>query len=298
MTNAARLRTLSAKEGDTLFYFHEFLARLDLDVERTRLLRHDNRGLIAWRRGGFDKFGCFASFQRSAPSPYAGAKFACHFMPGPVLTDGEATGLFIGITQINDVWDWDGGRLPAIQDPEMLEIERGHPNVQAFDLEWLGAGLHYSERILVRWGASASTHAWSQWATRRPKEILELRLDRREPPFPGFSNFRCQTSEVPMMPQAWQGALASVQGVYLLVSEAGEQYVGSATGSEGFLGRWLDYAANGHGGNVLLKQRGHRDYTVSILEVASPDMSRNDILAREFHWKNKLGARAHGLNGN
>ena len=36
----------------------------------------------------------------------------------------------------------------------------------------------------------------------------------------------------------------------------------------------------------------------SILEVASPDMSRVDILGREAHWKDKLGARAHGLNEN
>ncbi len=69
-------------------------------------------------------------------------------------------------------------------------------------------------------------------------------------------------------------------------------------GLKGLLGRWLVYAANGHGGNVLLRQRGHRDYAVSILEVASPDMSRDDILAREAHWKDKLGARAHGLNEN
>jgi hypothetical protein len=60
----------------------------------------------------------------------------------------------------------------------------------------------------------------------------------------------------------------------------------------------MAYAANGHGGNVMLRERRHRDYTVSILEVASPDMSREDILAREVHWKGKLGSRAHGLNIN
>jgi hypothetical protein len=158
--------------------------------------------------------------------------------------------------------------------------------------------LGHSERILVRWGPPAAARAWSQWAARRHKEILELRLDRREPPFPGFSKFMSWISEIPVLPQAWQGALASVRGVYLLVSEAGEQYVGSATGQEGLLGRWLVYAANGHGGNVMLRQRGYRDYAVSILEVASPDMSRDDIIAREAHWKDKLGARAHGLNEN
>lgn len=114
LTTAASLRTLASTEGGTVFYFHEFLARLDLDLEQTRLLRHDNSGLVAWRRGGFQKFGCFASFQRRTPSPYAEAQLACHFIPGPILADGDATGLFVGITRIVDRWDCKGGGLPAI----------------------------------------------------------------------------------------------------------------------------------------------------------------------------------------
>ena len=74
--------------------------------------------------------------------------------------------------------------------------------------------------------------------------------------------------------------------------------MGSATGIDGLMGRWRSYFANGHGGNVLLRERGYRDYSVSILEVASPDMAQEDILARETFWKMKLGARAHGLNAN
>ena len=186
----------------------------------------------------------------------------------------------------------------AIQDPEIIESEDNYQGVDAFDLEWLEVSLAHSERIMVRWGRPAGARAWSQWAARQEKEIIELRMERREPPFPGFSRFMGQISEIPSLPEAWRGALASVRGIYLLVSEAGEQYVGSATGQEGLLGRWLAYAANGHGGNVLLRARGHRDYAVSILEVASPDMSKDDILAREAHWKDKLGARAHGLNQN
>lgn len=92
--------------------------------------------------------------------------------------------------------------------------------------------------------------------------------------------------------------LTSYKGVYLLVSENGDQYVGSASGMDGFWGRWAAYVANGHGGNRLLIQRRENDYSVSILEVASPDMSHQDILRREGYWKDKLGARAHGLNAN
>ncbi|MBO9429588.1 hypothetical protein [Sulfitobacter sp. R18_1] len=44
--------------------------------------------------------------------------------------------------------------------------------------------------------------------------------------------------------------------------------------------------------------RNLRDYQVSILEVASPEMSAAEIIVNEDAWKEKLGARAHGLNAN
>jgi hypothetical protein len=42
----------------------------------------------------------------------------------------------------------------------------------------------------------------------------------------------------------------------------------------------------------------HRDYLVSILEIASPDMATADIVAPETFWKEKLGAHTHGLIAN
>jgi len=279
-----------------LFYFHEFLERIDLDPATVRLLRHDSRGLAAWRSGGPDAFGCFASFQRRNPSPYAGADTSCHFVAGPTLANGDASALFVGTTRILDRWGWDGDRLPIIQEPAILESEQGREDVDAFDLEWLQAGNNFVERILLRWGPPAAARAWSQWGNRGQKEIVELRIDPHEPPFPGFSSFVARVSELALAPMAWQAALGSVRGVYLLVADDGGQYVGSAAGQDGFIGRWRGYAANGHGGNVILRQRGHQDYTVSVLEVASPDMSRDEIVAREAFWKDKLGVRAHGLN--
>jgi hypothetical protein len=41
-----------------------------------------------------------------------------------------------------------------------------------------------------------------------------------------------------------------VQGIYLITdSSNGKQYVGKADGTERILGRWKNYASDGHGGN-------------------------------------------------
>lgn len=279
-----------------MFEFTDFIERIGLSPDKIKLLRHDERGVAAWRRGGTSAFGCFASFQKASPDPYQDVNTVCHFLPGPTLQDGSLTALYIGATNIVDRWSWDGGRKPRIIDDEIISYETGKRGINAFDIEWLASGSEYSERILIDWGPGG--RAWFQWADRRSKQILELRLQPQEPPFPGFSRFRSRISEIPTFPQSWLGALEGVRGVYLLVSEQGDQYIGSATGADGFIGRWRSYLANGHGGNVLLRNRGYRDYDVSILEVASPDMSLIDILGREAHWKDKLGVRAHGLNAN
>ncbi|WP_373636933.1 GIY-YIG nuclease family protein [Yoonia sp. BS5-3] len=206
------------------------------------------------------------------------------------------TALYVGTTLITDQWAWDGDRLPHIQDMEIIDGEMGRENVDAFDLEWIEQGSEYAERLLINWGPGG--RAWSQRAHRMQKAILEIRLQAEEPPFPGFSGFLSRISEIPRFPQAWAGSLEGARGVYLLVADNGDQYVGSATGLGGFMGRWRQYLLNGHGGNVRLREAGQQDYQVAILEVASPDMSLGDILAREAFWKTKLGVRAHGLNAN
>lgn len=278
------------------FSFNQILEQRGFNPRNVRLLRHDERGVAAWRSGGRQRFGCFASFQLANRSPYNETHVACHFLPGPQLIDGNATGWFVGMTIILDTWEWTGNRLPRMQDQEIIQTEPPRPDVQAFDLDWVDEFDDLCERILIRWGVG--TRAWSQWADRQPKEVLEVRLSAVDVPFPGFSDFRSRISALNTLPQAWRAALGSVRGVYLLVADNGEQYVGSAFGYDGFWGRWAAYVANGHGGNALLRQRGHHDYAVTILEVASPDMAHQDILRRESHWKEKLGVRAHGLNAN
>ena len=67
-------------------------------------------------------------------------------------------------------------------------------------------------------------------------------------------------------------------------------YVGSASGTDNLLGRWQNYAATGHGGNVGLRRREPVNFRFSILERLSPDMQTDEICVLENLWKVRLSA--------
>jgi hypothetical protein len=152
-------------------------------------------------------------------------------------------------------------------------------------------------RLVIDWGNAQ--RAWIQRADNQDKVVLLIRETFREPDFPGFARFISPLSKVEELPAAWVTALSSSRGVYLLTCpKTREQYVGSASGAQGFHGRWLSYARDGHGGNQGLKSRDPSDYQVSVLEVAGSTATTDEIIAMEDLWKRKLQSREMGLNRN
>lgn len=152
-------------------------------------------------------------------------------------------------------------------------------------------------KLVIEWGTG--DRAWIQRADKQNKEIIEVRKEFKEPEFPGFLNFIKPLSELNSLPQSWIAVLKSSRGIYLLTCpKTKEQYIGSATGADGFWGRWQNYIQNIHGGNVALKGREPSDYQVSILEVAGTVVTDSNILEKEVLWKQKLQSREMGLNRN
>ena len=152
-------------------------------------------------------------------------------------------------------------------------------------------------KLFIDWGLGAL--AWVQYAQRNDKPVTELRKAFKEPAFPGFLNFIQPLSKLSNLPQSWIIALQAASGVYLLTCpRTKEQYVGSATGKQGFWGRWQGYIQTGHGGNLGLQSRDQSDYQVSILEVAGSSATTDDILEMEGRWQAKLQSREMGLNRN
>jgi hypothetical protein len=123
------------------------------------------------------------------------------------------------------------------------------------------------------------------------KIVLEIRSQAKDPPFPPYSNFLERLGDLDSIYQMWQIRLEAQKGVYLLTFDDGMQYVGSATGTQGFWQRWSDYLITGHGGNKVLMhdQRDARKAMVSILEVSGSAQTNDDIVKQEMLWKRKLG---------
>ncbi len=106
--------------------------------------------------------------------------------------------------------------------------------------------------------------------------------------------------ELRILPASWKAKLSEWRAIYYIFDTSDARgYVGSAYGSNNLLGRWLNYAAVGHGGNHLLRKRDARHFRFSILQRVSPDMDSKDVIEIEGSWKARLHTHApHGLNEN
>lgn len=141
--------------------------------------------------------------------------------------------------------------------------------------------------------------------------IREIRPERLSiADFPGYSSVKLTFDTLRVLakqrPAAWLTALRSVGGVYLIADTSnGRLYVGSAFGEGGIWGRWESYADHGHGGNKDLvdllstKSVEHASkFQFSILEICDLLASKDEVLARECHWKRALLSREFGYNKN
>jgi hypothetical protein len=280
-------------------YFNMLLRDEGIDPSYVRLLRHQTGKVpgrtpyTLWR----DDMRAFQRYQ-STQDPTRRAYFDAPFWAAFVAPPSGGT-LFVGLYEVNLV-----GQVPAGQiDPLTLRevgAEKAIGPYDLYDCRPVKELLEYVGRLFVHWGDSSSaSRAWVQRAERQEKEIIELTRTFQEEAFPGFTKFIRPLSEIEAMPISWKEVLTASRGVYLLACpKTREHYVGSACGEGGFLGRWRDYVANSHGGNVGLKTRDPSDLQVSILEVAGSASSVEEILAVEASWKDKLLSRKIGFNRN
>ncbi len=279
----------------------ELLQHRALPTDRPRhvkMLRHKD---IRYDVHALAQTGHLETYQKYQAKPLLECPFAVSFLGGK-----GTRAIFAGAYAVEDRADGDG--VPAtpagFPHPELSKLSC------YYEMEELPGFDDLKGRVVIDWGNSALS--WHQWLDpKRPKEVIEILPSGYVGDFPGFDSVVIDHVSLvalianPDANRTWHTLLREVAGVYLILdTSSGHQYVGSAYGREGILGRWAQYASSGHGGNQQLRALvenapGHKShFQYAILATLPKAASRDDVLAMEALYKRKLGSRAHGLNSN
>ncbi len=178
-------------------------------------------------------------------------------------------------------------------------VEAGRPQVLWFDLVPADFYSHWKGKLVVGW--PGPERAWWRWADRNEFTVLSVLEDSAlDAAMPAWDEIELAWEELAVLPTRWKSALAQWRGIYYIFDTSDAKgYVGSAYGNDNLLGRWLSYAASGHGGNQLLRRRDPHNFRFTILQRVSPDMEASDVIRLEGTWKQRLHTRApFGLNDN
>lgn len=202
---------------------------------------------------------------------------------------------------------WRARFLTAFENHGEVEAE-GTDRLRFFALRPSPVLSALADRLVIEWTKDAVNWAKSgAAATSLP--VIEI-ADAQTEPFPGFDSLLIGFDELQAVVaddryEQWRTALRSVQGIYLIAdTRTGKLYIGKADGAERILGRWSEYAKNGHGGNVALRELAGADasyarhFQFSILRVFSPSAPPAQVDAAETHYKKALLSRRTGHNRN
>ena len=165
----------------------------------------------------------------------------------------------------------------------------------------------YENKLTIDWGKS--TRMWHQKGS-TVKPIVSIIPDKKIV-FSGYEDLVLSFDELAEIVanininDSWKDALSSVYAIYVIVdTQTGNQYIGSATGRDGLLGRWTNYVETHHGGNLLLAKlleehpERYHSFQFSILQIISKTASNKEVVELESLYKRKLRTIDFGLNGN
>ncbi len=191
--------------------------------------------------------------------------------------------------------------------PKEYFYQKMKPGKYFYSVERLEQFSDLENRLVINWGKS--TRSWHQWLKDRP--IIEILPQGHIGEFPGYLEITLSFSQLtelifnPDSNRIWHNHLSAVGAVYLILdTSTGAQYIGSASGVDGILGRWKTYAINGHGGNKKLKtlielnSEYKYNFRYSILQTLPKSLTPKETVNYESKYKEKLGTKAFGLNEN
>lgn len=214
------------------------------------------------------------------------------YILGLIQLENKASWLFAGIYRV-------------------LTVSAGTQTAWQYETELVSGQEELIGRLVIRYPKSFRNSYPGFETCGESLRVMELRKERASiASFPGYKNVLLKKQELDVIVsqnlESWRSALSSVSGVYVIVDRSsGKQYVGSAYGEGGIWSRWCQYSVSGHANNKelveILKQESpnhSRNFQFSILEVCDLSFTKDQVIARESHWKNALCSREHGLNSN
>jgi hypothetical protein len=288
---------------------NDLLRKEGIDPQRVLVLRHrpferELNKVLPWLAAERpDVFNAYQQTQgEKLEKAFKGASHVASF-----IGDRPGRALFVGLYSIGPskpVTREEYWKIPAYVEMKKFGIEgfteeSGRSSCLWFDLVLTDFYAPWKGKLIVAW--PPPERSWWRRAHRNVFPVSAVLEDSAlVSTMPQWFELVLNWQQLGVLPVAWKSALLQWRGVYYIFDTSdGKGYVGSAYGDRNLLGRWVSYAASGHGGNVLLRKRDPRRFEFSILQRVSPDTDANDVIRVEGTWKDRLHTRSpHGLNDN
>jgi hypothetical protein len=291
---------------------NDLLKRDGLDPERVLVLRHrpQEPGLnkiLPWLAA--EQPDVFNAYQQTQNGPLEKAMAALVGRGHVASFIGREPGsaLFVGLYAIAGAKPLTGReclKVPAYAEMNRLRMhkwteEEKNEKVLWFDLKLTKLRAQWKGRLVVGW--PPPERSWWRRAHRNEFPVLAIHEDSAlDSRMPAWNEIDFTWEDLRALPKRLKAVLAEWRAIYYIFDTSDRKgYVGSAYGEANLLGRWLNYAADGHGGNRLLRGRDPRNFRFTVLQRVSPDMDAAEVIRLEATWKERLHTREPvGLNEN
>jgi hypothetical protein len=288
---------------------NDLLLAKNIDPQQVLVLRHRptepelNKVLPLLAAQKPDVFNAYQQTQtEKLEKAMQGAGYIASF-----IAHGPGKALFVGLYSIGksrpltkkQYWE-----IPAYVEMKKFGM-RGFSDADSrssvlwFDLALTDFHISWKGKLIVHW--PPPERSWWRRAHRNEMPVTAILEDSAlEAAMPAWDEIAFTWEILKILPNRWRSALSQWRGIYYILDVSdGMGYVGSAYGADNLLGRWLNYAASGHGGNNLLRKRDPQRFRFSILERVSPDADPDKVIRVEGTWKERLRTRSpFGLNDN
>lgn len=257
----------------------DLLRKNDIDPQHVLVLRHRppepklNEVFRSWASEKPEVFNAYQQTQGAkVERAMQGAKYVASFIGHEA---GKA--LFVGLYSVGDskpltveeYW-----RVPAYIEMRAFGTkgftgDDGRKSILWFDLALTDFCSSWKGKLIVKW--PPQDRAWWRWADRNEFRILAILEDSAlDAVMPRWDEMALTWEQLKFLPTRWKASLSAWRGIYYIFdASCGRAYVGSAYGADNLLGRWLNYAATGHGGNKLLRGRDPQHFRFSLLQLVA-----------------------------